>query len=313
MIAKLTVPRRLSYTDSIVQTPEESGSAAALIPAREEPRFSPYHPHLLQPFIDPDDPPWGVGTGFLVWFASLVLLFAVQLAFIIPYAALRGAAALKEPSAIFVATLSTLPAHLLTVLLVWAVVTRFGKRPFWEHLGWSWSGYFRLWPSIGLGIVLLVASITVAHFLGGDKTTPLEELIDSSAATRYLIAFLATFSAPFVEEFVFRGVLYSALQRAIGGVGAVAIVVILFTVVHVPQYWTNLGVIAAVALLSLGLTVIRALSGRLLPCFIVHLVFNGIQSVMIILSPSPVTKPIITPDHAAGLILTMLRSLHSVI
>ena len=294
--------------------------------AREPLQFSPYHPPLFQPFIDPDDPPWGVGMAFLVWFASIALLFAVQIIFIIPYAAWRGITtampdygrvlgefAVKDASAIFVQVFSTVPAHLLTVVIVWAVVTRFGKRPFWETLGWSWNGYFGLWLSIALGIVLLVASIAIAHFLGADKVTPLEELLDSSAATRYLIAFLATLTAPFVEEFVFRGVLYSALQRAIGTVGAVAIVVFLFTVVHVPQYRTNFGVIAAVFLLSLGLTIVRAVSGRLLPCYVVHLVFNGIQSVMIVLSPTPTSKPIITPDHATALILTLLPALRSLI
>jgi membrane protease YdiL (CAAX protease family) len=266
---------------------------------------------LLQPFIDPDDPPWGAGIAILVWFASIALLFILQLVFIIPYAAWRGVASLKSPNAIFIATFSTLPAHVLTVLLVWAVVTRFGKRPFWETLGWSWNGYFGLWLSIGLGVVLLAASVAIAHFLGGDKVTPLEELLDSSAATRYLIAFLATLTAPFVEEFVFRGVLYSALHRVMGSIGAVVIVATLFAGVHVFQYWGNLGVIAAVTLLSLGLTLTRAISGRLLPCYVVHLVFNGIQSVMIVLSPSPVSKPILTPDQTTGLILTLLPSLHS--
>ena len=296
-----------------MDTPEEPGSLAELEEAREPPKFSPYHPPFLAPVIDPNDPPWGVGMAVLVWFASLFLLFAVQILFIVPYAAWRGTAALRGPGAIFVATLSTVPAHLLTVVLVWAVVTRFGKLPFWESLGWSWNGYFGLWLSIALGVVLLVASAAVAHFLGGEKVTPLEELLNSSAATRYMIAFLATLTAPFVEEFVFRGILYSALQRAIGSVGAVAIVAILFAAVHILQYWGNLGVIAAVTLLSLGLTTIRAVSGRLLPCYVVHLVFNGIQSVMILLSPSPVSKPVITPDHTTALILKLLHSLTSVI
>lgn len=282
------------------------------MPVREAQRFSPYHPPLFERFIDPNDPPWGVGMAFLVWIASILLLFAVQLAFIIPYAAWRGVASLKTPNAIFVATLSTVPAHVLTVLLVWAVVTRFGKRPFWETLGWSWNGYFGLWLSIALGVVLLLASIVIAHFLGADKVTPLEEMLDSSAATRYLIAFLATFTAPFVEEFVFRGVLYSALHRGLGRVGAVAIVVVLFTAVHIPQYWTNIGVIAAVALLSLGLTIVRAVSGKLLPCFVMHLVFNGIQSVMIILQPR-LTKPVITPDQPTAIVLSLLTSLHHLI
>jgi membrane protease YdiL (CAAX protease family) len=142
--------------------------------------------------------------------------------------------------------------------------------------------------------------------------TPLEQIINSSPATRYTVAFLATLTAPFIEEFIFRGILYSALQRLLGSVIAVIIVVALFTVVHIPQYRTNYGVIAAIGLLSLSLTLIRAVSGRLLPCYIVHLVFNGIQSVIILIE-RPSTHPVITPDHATALILTFVRSIESLI
>ncbi len=330
-----------------MQTPEESGSSAALNNARELGTFSaPAAP--LQQRIDPDNPPWGVGMAVLVWLASLLLLAIASALALIPYAAHRGITAtspdysralvefaLKDPSAIFVQVASTVPAHLFTVLIVWAVVTRFGRRPFWQTLGWSWGRYFGLWTSIALGAVLFLVSSAIAHFLGGDKLTPLEELINSSAQTRYMIAALATLTAPFVEELVFRGVLYSALQRfitkiaammsglglrngvpqpaqLIGKAGAVIFVTVLFAVVHIPQYQTNYGVIAAICLLSLSLTVIRAISGRLLPCYIVHLVFNGIQSVIIVWQ-SGGHQPVTTPDQAGTLFLQLLNSLHLLI
>ena len=59
----------------------------------------------------------------------------------------------------------------------------------------------------------------------------------------------------------------------------------LFTIIHVPQYWPNVGVIAAVALLSIVLTTVRAYTHRLLPCIIIHLVFNGIQAALLIVEP----------------------------
>jgi membrane protease YdiL (CAAX protease family) len=308
-----------------VQTPKEPGSLAAFEEAREPPKFSGFHPPRRVQAIDPDNPPWGVPMAFLVWVSSLLLLGIVPVMFVLPYAAHRGitpslpdyARALaefvtKDPNAVFLQVFSTLPAHLLTVAIVWAVVTRFGKLPFWETLGWSWSGRFGLVSSIALGIVLFVASSALAHFLGGDKSTPLEDLLNSSAASRYMIAFLATLTAPFVEEFVFRGVLYSALRRLVGTGFAIFFVVALFTAVHVPQYRTNYGVIAAVALLSLALTVVRAVFGRLLPCFVVHLVFNGIQSVIIIWQPGG-NRPVVAPDHALAAIQSLGHALHSLI
>jgi hypothetical protein len=52
--------------------------------------------------------------------------------------------------------------------------------------------------------------------------------------------------------------------------------------VHVFQYRNNLAVIVVITLLSITLTVTRAITGKVLPAFIIHLVFNGIQSVLIV-------------------------------
>ena len=263
--------------------------------------------------------------AFLAWAATLVLMIFVPLVFLLPYAARRGVTAgspnylqaltelaLKDPTAVFLQVLAILPIHLVTLLIVWAVVTRFGKLPFWETLGWGWGRYLGLWQSIGLGVVLFFASGGVAHVLGGDKPTQLEFILYSSLASKYTIVFLATFTAPFVEEFIYRGLLYAALQRLIGKLGAVTLVLLLFTVVHVPQYWPNYGVIAAVGLLSVALTIVRAVSGRLLPCVIIHLIFNGIQSALIVAGSSR-PKPPITPEQITSLIQPLIVAFHFLI
>jgi hypothetical protein len=59
----------------------------------------------------------------------------------------------------------------------------------------------------------------------------------------------------------------------------------MFAGLHVIQYWPNAGAITAISLLSLALTVVRARTGRLLPCYVIHLVFNGIQSIIIVAEP----------------------------
>jgi membrane protease YdiL (CAAX protease family) len=76
-----------------------------------------------------------------------------------------------------------------------------------------------------------------------------------------------------------------ARQRAIGVKAAVVFVLALFTLIHVPQYWPNLGVISAVALLSIVLTIVRAYTGKLLPCIINHMSFNAVQALLLILEP----------------------------
>ncbi|HWN09501.1 MAG TPA: CPBP family intramembrane glutamic endopeptidase [Pyrinomonadaceae bacterium] len=308
--------------------------------------FHTQEPHLPRPSrtIDPDNPSWGVGSAIFVWLVSLILSIFIPVIFLVPYASYRGITpgspdylpaltqfAMSDKTAVLIQVVALLPIHILTVLLIWAVVTRFGKQSFWEALGWGWAPRFRLWSCIGLGVLLFVAASVIAKWLGAETPTQLEQVINSSYAARIAISFLAVCTAPFVEEFVYRGVLYSALRRGIarlgslilslfsvpldpkstermGVVGAVIIVLALFTLIHVPQYWPNLGVIAAVGLLSLALTLIRAYSGKLLPCIAIHLVFNGIQAVILLVEPyaQRFLPPTVTPPDPAAIFIHLI-------
>jgi membrane protease YdiL (CAAX protease family) len=320
------------------------------LPVLEDPSFTyPGDPSTKDPSQpdDPDNPAWGVGGALLVWFASIFLVVFMPLFFLIPYAAYKGIHfgspnylptlvefATSDKTALLLQILALFPSHLLTFVLVWALVTRFGKQSFWKAIGWGWARGFRLWTCILLGIVLFVAGSVIARLIGAEKPTQLEQLINSSLAARYAISFLAVFTAPFVEEFIYRGVLFAALRKTVGeygglllalvsGVkldretrdrfgmsGAAVIVLALFTIIHVPQYWPNLGVIAAVALLSIVLTLVRAWSGRLLPCIVIHLVFNGIQALLLILEPYAhrfLPAPEQVPPPTAALLMALIK------
>ena len=241
--------------------------------------------------VNPDNPAWGPLGGIGLWIGSVALMVITQLVFLLPYIMRRGISpqqmaefASSDPTAVFLLVVSLIPAHLLTLGVAWLVVTRLGKRPFLASLGWAWDARFNLWRSAGLAVLLLVFGLSIIYLLGNVET-PLDKMIQSSRATAVVAAFLATFTAPLVEEIVYRGVLYSALRKFIGMTGAVVSVVLLFALVHVPQYWPNYGVILTILILSAVLTVIRARTGKLLPCFIIHLVFNGIQSFFIVAGP----------------------------
>ncbi|HEV7743720.1 MAG TPA: type II CAAX endopeptidase family protein [Pyrinomonadaceae bacterium] len=251
--------------------------------------------------VDANNPVWGVGGALLLWVGTFVVQAIIPLLFIIPFAIQRGLnpsspdfgraaiqLAVTDRTAILLQVISILPTHLLTLALLWAFVTRFGKRPFLASFGWGWSRIYGRWEPlalVALGIALFLIGATLASLLGANKPTQLEQIINSSTAARYAIAALAVFTAPFVEEFVYRGVVYSALQRVIGVNWAVVFVLGLFTLIHVPQYWPNVGVISAVALLSIVLTVVRAYSGRLLPCVVIHMAFNAVQALILIIEP----------------------------
>lgn len=243
------------------------------------------------PAPDPDNPPWGLGGALGILILSFVLMVVTQVCFLIPYTLWRGVKldalgefALKDPGAIFMQIVSIVPAHLLTLGAAWLLVTRVGKYPFLKMLGWDWGKGLTFWRCVGLAALLYAAGVVIIK-ITGTVETDMDRLVQSSRAAALATAFAATFTAPLIEELVFRGLLYSSLRRLLGAAWAVAVVCLLFALIHVPQYRQSYSVIATILLLSFTLTMIRARTGRLLPCFVVHLLFNGVQSVIIVLEP----------------------------
>ena len=250
--------------------------------------------------VSSGDPKWvvwlAVLKGFGVWVASIILLLATQLAVAIPYFGYRWVTTgppemeslTSDKTLAFISIASVLPAHLLTLGLIWLVVTEGRKHPFWQTINFAWPR--SLHPTVGtivctlIAIVLFLVGATATYFWGGSKTQ-LDLLVESSIPARMATAFIAVFTAPLVEELIYRGVLYSALQRALGTAISVFVVSLLFAGVHVFQYIDNIAVITVITVLSFTLTLVRAKTGSVLAPFVIHLVFNGIQAVIIALSP----------------------------
>ena len=192
-----------------------------------------------------------------------------------------------DSTAILLQVAAIIPAHIFTFILAWLVVTKFKKYSFRETLGWEWNG-FKIWHSFAIFAVFYGIAILLTTILG-ETETEFDRMLKSSRTVVYLVAFFATFTAPLVEEVIYRGLLYSAFQRTFGVVAAVLLVTVLFTAVHIPQYSSesvpNYASLITLLLLSLTLTLIRVRTGNLLPCIFLHTVINGVQSVMLILSP----------------------------
>lgn len=285
-----------------MNTPEEP---APQEPGSADPATIIEHTSSAGVAVGPDNPPWGLIHAILISITSVLLLIAMQgiatLIFIATYSSttpLTQDVLLNDKTYIVMVVASIIPAHLLTIGIAWAIATRFGRFSPVKTLGFGWSENFGLWKSVGLAIVLIVVAMGLLYFLGG-ADTQLDKILRSSRAAALLMAFLATVTAPLMEEVVYRGLLYSALQRWAGAIGAVVLVTLIFAGLHVWQYWPNFGAISAILLLSLALTVVRARTGRLLPCYMIHLVFNGIQSVIIVGDPY-IRRLIETPQPEAA-------------
>ena len=249
---------------------------------------------------DPDRPAWGLASGVGVWVASVAAIIVIPIIAVIAWYLIetaRGAKLptfsdqteliewLKSPNLLLVQVLSTIVAHAITIAICWAVVTRVGARPFWASLGWDWAGHsIWYWLAFSACVILglLLVSQLLARVLPQSEENSFTELLKSSQRVRIAIAVLATFTAPLVEEAVYRGVLYSGLRKSFGLTTTVVLVTVMFTGVHVLQYLGAWVSIAGLTLLSLALTVIRAKTKSILPCVAIHTVNNAFFSVLIL-------------------------------
>jgi membrane protease YdiL (CAAX protease family) len=243
--------------------------------------------------FSPNNPPWTGLAAFLMWIASVVLIMVVPTIGVGIYLLVRqvpvtDAQQLTEfvtndATAIFVNILMVFPAHLLTILLAWLIVTQVRKHSFTEMLGWQMGG-FKFLHLVGIVVGFFVLAGVVGYFIP-EQENDLIRILKSSRATVFAVALMATFTAPLVEEVVYRGVLYSAFQESFGVAPAVILVTFLFSFVHIPQYYPSFSTIFLICLLSLVLTLVRVKSDNLLPCIILHTIFNGVQSSLLIAEP----------------------------
>jgi len=239
--------------------------------------------------------PWlEVAKALAIWTSSIGLLLFVPVFFAIPLIIYKVVEAgkfypeiLTSTGVIFVSVAAILPAHLLTLYFTRNLLTEGKEYSFWKAIKFEWP--LNIHPVIATLICILLAAILlgfaylVTSLYGGSKTD-LDLLIESSMYTRVATAIVALATAPLVEEVIYRGVLYPAVEKATGMGIAIAVVSLLFAGVHVLQYKNNISVIIMITMLSIVLTVARAVTGTMLPSFIIHLVFNGIQSVIIVAS-----------------------------
>ncbi|HKQ74948.1 MAG TPA: CPBP family intramembrane glutamic endopeptidase [Blastocatellia bacterium] len=236
---------------------------------------------------------WGTGTALLVWMASFILTIGVPLVFGLLYLVAKIAQtrqppteeALSQDVTLALISLGTiLPAHLLILLICWLVVTSGGKRPFLQTISWG-----RLTPldwvyAITLAGLMMVAGYVFQKLLP-HRETSFEKLLNLSYSVRVMAAALAVLTAPLVEEVVYRGVLYAGIERDWGKTAGVVVVTFLFFAVHVYQYRESYAALSAIVTLSLALTLLRALTGKLAPCVVTHLVYNGIQAAWLLFAP----------------------------
>jgi hypothetical protein len=233
-----------------------------------------------------ESPPWGLAAAFALWAFFIFTISLLPALGVFFWATVRGHSPMDldrvhSPEGTLVQVSMLFFAHLLTLLVGWVVVTQGRRRPFLQTLGWRWHPRFRL-RHVVLTVGGLYGFIFALSLLLPSRETAFDRLLQISPHVRLVIALLAVGTAPLVEELVYRGVLYPALQVRVGRARAITVVTLLFALVHYPQYSASTLILVAVTVLSFVITLIRAYTGQLLPCVVTHLIYNAIGAFLIL-------------------------------
>jgi membrane protease YdiL (CAAX protease family) len=104
-------------------------------------------------------------------------------------------------------------------------------------------------------------------------SNPLLELVLSSRdpIALGLMAFTAVVLAPLFEEVIFRGALLPVLTESVGVFWGVVLSGLTFGLAHI-----SIGELAPLTVLGIGLALMRLSSGRLLPCVLMHALWNAV-------------------------------------
>lgn len=148
---------------------------------------------------------------------------------------------------------------------------------------WWWSGdgtrdrRFFMSMSVGVvgGLLLGLLALGYVSLLSQFPTFSemfrvAQEQLENVPSLKLSYAVMAIAFAPFAEEYLFRGLLFRALDREWGGWRALVGSAAFFAIYHPPLAWVPVG------LLGLTNALLFKKTGRLAPAVILHLIYNAV-------------------------------------
>jgi membrane protease YdiL (CAAX protease family) len=242
-------------------------------------------PHLVVPLEVPN--PGTAPPGPQRWKLPdlfFFLAFAVLWLLLAPLAAYMGYAVLRPlmgwrvrtqtlPENAFFAVVTQTIYYVPLLAYVYFLIVVHYRQAFWTGLKWGGLSLPRVMRCLMGGIALSAFTLVALALLPDKQSFPLEQLFTSRRAA-YLVGGFAVLVAPFMEELIFRGVLFSFFENLVGLRFAVVSTALLFAGLHVPEYWGAWHHAALILLVGVVFSVARGLTGSLAPSVILHFAYN---------------------------------------
>ncbi|MEN8693178.1 MAG: lysostaphin resistance A-like protein [Akkermansiaceae bacterium] len=155
-----------------------------------------------------------------------------------------------------------------------------------EYLGtekvvwWKWL----MWLGITFGLMITMSALGPA--LGMDEMH--DSMVDMATSTDYpILLFLGiAVGAPFVEEFIFRGIAWRGWRKSVGLWGTIAITTVIWSLLHV-QYMNEPPIFIFLAVFGIVLGLAREYTGNIWVPVAMHALNNGISAIAMLTADLP--------------------------
>lgn len=189
----------------------------------------------------------------------------------------------------------TVAVYALLLFFLYVTLALLPGRLFWSTLGWrrippKSDGKPRhplIYFFSGCGLALLITALTTV--IKPPAKTPIEELFKFKQTAMLFVA-VAVLVAPLAEETIFRGYLYPVFARWLGVSPSIALTGVLFGLIHGPQLGGAKSLIAVMSLVGIIFTLVRARTGSVFASYLMHLGYNSLLGVSLILATHGFTQ-----------------------
>jgi hypothetical protein len=152
-------------------------------------------------------------------------------------------------------------------------------------LGWGGVTPRQMVLGFGAGLTIAIVYLFAAPLLAkAPRLSDLglgSQLAATGGVARAAWAVAGIVLAPVIEESLFRGVLFTGVERSWGRTTAVTLTTLVFAVLHLPEVGVFWPAAAAIMLLGLVTALLRARTGRIAPCIAAHGAFNLVMVLIV--------------------------------
>ncbi len=190
---------------------------------------------------------------------------------------------------------STVVTYALILFFLYVTLALLRDQPFWQTLGWHRIPPRRNGqPTNPLYFFLAGGAVSLAVFaltavIQTPENTPIEQVFKYKQ-TAILFIITAVLIAPLAEETIFRGYLYPIFARWFGVVPSIIVTGTLFGLMHGPQLGGAKSLIVIMSLVGIVFTTIRAKTGTVFASYLMHLGYNSLIAVSVLLATHGFTQ-----------------------